>query len=60
MDEALNLENRRKIYRYVSKHPGAYLREMEREGTLTLVYAARDEARNNAVVLKGILGEGAG
>ncbi len=31
MDEALNLENRRKIYRYVSKHPGAYLREMERE-----------------------------
>jgi predicted transcriptional regulator len=31
MDEALNLENRRKIYQYVSKHPGAYLREMERE-----------------------------
>jgi predicted transcriptional regulator len=31
MDEALNLENRRRIYQYVSKHPGAYLREMERE-----------------------------
>lgn len=31
MDEALNLENRRKIYRYVSSHPGTYLREMERE-----------------------------
>lgn len=31
MDEALNLENRRKIYQYVSKHPGAYHREMERE-----------------------------
>jgi len=31
MDEALNLENRRKIYQYVSKHPGSYLREMERE-----------------------------
>lgn len=31
MDEALNLENRRRIYQYVSKHPGTYLREMERE-----------------------------
>jgi len=34
MDEALNLENRRKIYQYVSRHPGAYLREMERELSL--------------------------
>jgi predicted transcriptional regulator len=34
MDEALNLENRRKIYQYISKHPGAYLREMERELSL--------------------------
>jgi uncharacterized protein YeaO (DUF488 family) len=36
------------------------LREKEREGTLTLVYAARDEARNNAIVLKEILEEGGG
>lgn len=32
------------------------LREKEKEGTLTLVYAARDEARNNAIVLKELLG----
>lgn len=31
MDEALNLENRRRIYHYISRHPGTYLREMERE-----------------------------
>ena len=36
-----------------------HLREKEREGPVTLVYAARDEARNNAVVLKELLdGEG--
>ena len=34
------------------------LEEKEKEGTLTLVYAARDEARNNAVVLKEFLDEG--
>ncbi|MDD1669070.1 MAG: DUF488 domain-containing protein [Methanomicrobiales archaeon] len=33
------------------------LREKEREGTLTLVYAARDETHNNAVVLKDVLEE---
>jgi len=31
MDEALNLENRRRIYQFIAKHPGTYLREMERE-----------------------------
>lgn len=31
MDEALNLENRRRIYQYISKRPGTFLREMERE-----------------------------
>ena len=30
MDEALNLENRRKIYQFVAKHPGTHVREMER------------------------------
>jgi uncharacterized protein YeaO (DUF488 family) len=32
------------------------LGEKEQEGTLTLVYAARDEARNNAIVLAELLG----
>jgi uncharacterized protein YeaO (DUF488 family) len=33
----------------------ARLREMARHGTLTIVYAAKDEERNNAVVLKEFL-----
>ncbi len=33
----------------------AELREMARGGTLTLVYSARDEVRNNAVALKKYL-----
>jgi uncharacterized protein YeaO (DUF488 family) len=33
----------------------ARLREMARRGTLTIVYAAKDEAHNNAVVLKEFL-----
>ncbi len=36
------------------------LRKPSREGRVTLVYAARDEARNNAVVLKEVLEEGDG
>jgi predicted transcriptional regulator len=31
MEEVLNLENRRKIYEFVSQHPGTHMREMERE-----------------------------
>jgi uncharacterized protein YeaO (DUF488 family) len=31
------------------------LRRVAREGTLTLVYAARDQARNEAVVLRNVL-----
>jgi uncharacterized protein YeaO (DUF488 family) len=31
------------------------LREMAREGVVTLVYAARDEAHNDAVVLRDLL-----
>ncbi len=31
MEDPLNLENRRKIYRFISEKPGSYLREMERE-----------------------------
>jgi predicted transcriptional regulator len=31
MDEALDLESRRRIYQSISKNPGTYLREMERD-----------------------------
>jgi uncharacterized protein YeaO (DUF488 family) len=34
------------------------LRQREREGTVTLVYAARDEKHNGAVVLKSFLTKG--
>jgi uncharacterized protein YeaO (DUF488 family) len=52
-------EFRRRYRAELSAKPGLLrtLMEKEREGTLTLVYAARDEARNNAVVLKEVLGE---
>jgi uncharacterized protein YeaO (DUF488 family) len=33
----------------------AELRSLARDGTLTLVYGARDEAHNNAVVLRAVL-----
>jgi uncharacterized protein YeaO (DUF488 family) len=35
------------------------LREQSRQGNITLVYAARDELHNDAVVLKQVLGRGA-
>jgi uncharacterized protein YeaO (DUF488 family) len=35
------------------------LREQSRRGNITLVYAARDELHNDAVVLKQVLGRGA-
>jgi uncharacterized protein YeaO (DUF488 family) len=31
------------------------LRRLAREGTITLIYAARDEAHNEAVVLRDVL-----
>lgn len=37
-----------------------FLREKSREGTVTLVYAARDEQHNAARALKNLLAEGAG
>lgn len=36
----------------------AFLREKNREGTLTLIYAAKDTQYNNAVVLKEYLAQG--
>jgi uncharacterized protein YeaO (DUF488 family) len=55
-------EFRRRYREELSAKP-ALLRhfgEKEREGTFTLVYAARDEARNNAIVLSELLEEGGG
>jgi uncharacterized protein YeaO (DUF488 family) len=37
--------------------PLAELRELTRAGPVTLLFAARDEARNSAVVLKAVLEE---
>jgi predicted transcriptional regulator len=36
MEEVLTLENRRKIFEFVSKHPGTHMREMERELSMPL------------------------
>lgn len=36
----------------------AELRKLARKGKVTLVYAARDEEHNNAVVLRGLIGRG--
>lgn len=36
----------------------AELRKLARQGKVTLVYAARDEQHNNAVVLRGLVGRG--
>ena len=36
------------------------LREQSRQGKITLVYAARDELHNDAVVLRQVLGSGPG
>lgn len=35
----------------------AALRQLTRQGRVTLLFAARDEARNNAVVLRDVLAE---
>ncbi len=47
-------------YRHELKGSAAFaeLQARAREGTTTLVYAARDEAHNNAVVLKALLEHG--
>jgi uncharacterized protein YeaO (DUF488 family) len=48
----------RRRYGRELQHHGAELdelRELARQGTLTLVYGARDEAHNDAVVLRDVL-----
>lgn len=50
-------EFRRRYRSEIKKHPGEFgrLRELARKGNLTLVYAAHDEAHNDAVVLRDLL-----
>jgi uncharacterized protein YeaO (DUF488 family) len=48
---------RRRYAREIHGHPEplAHLRRLAREGRLTLVYSARDELHNDAVVLRRVL-----
>lgn len=50
-------EFRRRYAAELRQHPEAFdqLRDWARQGPITLVYAARDEAHNDAVVLREIL-----
>lgn len=50
-------EFRRRYRSEIKKHPEEFrrLRELARKGQLTLVYAAHDEAHNDAVVLRDLL-----
>ena len=51
------VEFRRRYRSEIKKHPVEFrrLRELARKGQLTLVYAAHDEAHNDAVVLRDLL-----
>jgi uncharacterized protein YeaO (DUF488 family) len=54
---------RRRYAKEIHGHPEqlAHLRERARQGPLTLVYSARDEVHNDAVVLRDVLlGRGSG
>ena len=53
-------EFQRRYRSEIKKHPAEFqrLREIARRGHLTLVYAARDEAHNDAVVLRNLLLDG--
>ena len=50
-------EFRRRYVEELREHPQevARLRALARKSTITLVYAARDELHNDAVVLRGVL-----
>ena len=51
------LEFQRRYRAEIQKHPGEFrrLREFVRGGPVTLVYAAHDDAHNNAAVLRDLL-----
>jgi uncharacterized protein YeaO (DUF488 family) len=50
-------EFRRRYQSEIRQHPGEFerLRALAQRGRITLVYSARDEAHNDAVVLKDLL-----
>jgi len=50
-------EFRRRYRSEIRRHPAqlAELRALARQGPLTLIFAARDERRNDAVVLRSVL-----
>jgi uncharacterized protein YeaO (DUF488 family) len=52
-------EFRRRYRAELEQHPEALdrLRQLAREGRITLVFGARDEAHNDAVVLRDVLAE---
>ncbi len=56
-DPARWQEFRRRYARELRKHPEelAKLRAMAKQGPITLVFAARNERHNDAVVLRGVL-----
>ena len=60
-DPARWAEFQQRYAQEVRQHPQAFeqLRELARKGPVTLVYAARDEAHNDAVVLRELLLGGA-
>lgn len=60
-DPARWIEFRRRYRAEVKRQPEALarLRALARQGRVTLVFGARDERRNQAVVLKGLLASGA-
>ena len=60
-DPARWQEFRRRYLKELREHPDALerLRALAREGPITLVFAAHDEAHNDAVVLRDVLVKGA-
>ena len=51
----------RRRYKQELKDKGELIKQLKRlarAGTITLIYAARDEERNSALVLKGVLQKG--
>ncbi|HKF09276.1 MAG TPA: DUF488 domain-containing protein [Xanthobacteraceae bacterium] len=60
-DPARWQEFRRRYLKELREHPDALerLRALARQGPITLVFAAHDEAHNDAVVLRDVLVKGA-
>ena len=50
-------EFKKRYFKELAQHKDVLHELLERDGTLTLVYAAKDETHNNAVALKAYLGK---